>query len=183
MDTKILHIVLLPPEKEFQMAVATSKRLTDEHDVFFTLNNTNSLPHITLAQIEIASAKIEEEIQNIRPLLTDLKKINTSFIDAGSSHMGWVWLCTTFGPILHIHKRIVEAVSHGTVLTAEPFLPHLTITRLKNHGIEESIRAENTLRDICLPKGNLNLTINEAAIGFAGEHGVFEEIIQKVNLT
>ena len=179
---RVLHIVLLPSDEITHETISFSKKLSSEFDTFFTLNEENKIPHITLAQIEISEDDVEEEISNIRMVLRNQNRFLSSFVDVGSNN-GWIWLCTKTHEILQIHNLVADAQTRGTLLTARPYLPHLTITRIKDITTQNQFDARMLLKKLWNAKNtSSNFAIPNAAIGFAGEHGVFEEVLERIPL-
>lgn len=167
-----LHIILLPPETVFEHSIEVSKKMAANFDTFFTLNKTDSLPHLTISGAVFHPDNEKKVMEDISSVLERASKIATSLIDVGS-YMGWVWLCTGWGPVLDLHKEIVSSSEHAQFTTAEPYLPHVTISRLRDHSIQNERSAERFLRDEWnLPE---KIVFEKAMMGLSGEHGVFEK--------
>lgn len=177
--SKLLHIVLVPPEGLLTECIELSQKMGGKFDVHFVLNRESALPHLTLSQLRLHPGNQDKVIAAVSEILQGTKKVPTGIVDV-SSYMGWVWLCTLWGDVSDLHKRVASCSSLAESTTAEPYLPHITITRLRESTHELERKAESALMLSCqLPQ---EIVFEKAMIGIAGEHGVFEKKLLEFDL-
>lgn len=177
---KKIHIVILPNEKLLQKAHEVSAFITSEVESFFTLNSTKAQGHITLSQIETEENDEARIIEEIKKIAESTQHFKASLTGTGSL-AGWTWITTSFGEIQTLHEKVVSIAPPGKSTTAKPYLPHLTILRTRDHSEAHLKKTEKSLKEYWgkLPE---SFNVDKIAIGYAGEHGVFETHVHTFDL-
>ncbi len=160
-DSESLNIVLLPDVPTQEIAINLSNKLANRFPTEFTLNQSNLLPHITLYQAEFPKENLEKIKSVISEISSQIKpfKITLSNFSFLSTFIFW-----NFGnkeKIQKLHEKIVSELNplrnnlimkdllnvneiypgaradvqkFGSLLIGKNYLPHLTISCLKNEN-------------------------------------------------
>ncbi len=201
MNTLALNIAIFPDENTRSQAIALSQSINETTESYFTLDESNYLPHIS-----VYHAIYEESVKNkLTKVVADIAKKTSAFdirlseydyfadylfLNASVSnelyelHMNLLNACNPLrsqiitDSILELIKnnqineqQIALVTKYGHPLTEKFFRPHITLARLK-----DSSAVSETIEK--LPKQEIAMKVNGLAIVNIGPHGTCNQIFE-----
>lgn len=197
-------IVILPNEPVATQAIELSQSISNGERAKFTLNKINFLPHITLFHGVFDQEKLEDVALIIRAILNETQIFDIN-LSGYSHLLGYIfWDAEKTKELLNLHKEIVEKLSahtngmrpefvemlktksvspkrleyiekYGYPLCFEEFIPHITLTRLKN---KENYSSEKVVES--LPEVSRSFSLNQIGVVEIGEHGSCKKILKSI---
>ncbi len=198
-----LGIVLLPPQDVSQAAIQLSKRVADDFQTFFVLEEQSNLPHISLSH----AAFPERNMPQIKKELRTLSEAFTAFLvelaNVSWNKDGWIDIqAVKSKEFLNLHEEVVRALNplrEGSIMASDEvafssysvqeqqnlklygyrhavnlFRPHLTITRLQGGDVASAAQK--------LAGTTFRFAAKTLAVCQLGEHGTCKKLLENFEL-
>lgn len=194
----LLNIVILPDKKIKNLAIQFSKKLADKFPVEFILAKNDYLPHITLYQAEFPEKNIEKIKLTIKDICKKNFSFKINLLGFSNFEKFIFWNIKS-GLINKLHQQVVGKLNplrqglimnnllsvnknlytgvkedikkYGSLLIGKNYLPHLTITCLRNKSYIK--KALQELKN----NNSLVFTVNKIHIGLLDKFGTVRKII------
>ncbi len=194
-----LNIAILPSNNTAMEAIGMSKKVENEIESEFILDNRKVLPHITVYQAQYPNKNVEL----LKKLVQDLSQgesfeVNLDVIEV--SHETFLfWKCDTANVLRELQERAIKIANplreglipaqfanvaglsegdkydiktFGALLIGSRYEPHITITRLKRKE-----DAEKAMRILGSSK-KLSFKPKALILGYLGQHGTVTDVIE-----
>ncbi len=193
-----LNIIILPDLKVSQKALELSKKISQNYETYFTLDNQNFIPHITLYQTIFPKNNVsvlKDRIQKFAKTLKPFKITISTFSVSNETWASWNFLKTEELMKLELQilelanplredlipenlKQLVtdakgkqETENYGALLIKDRYTPHITLTRIKNPQDRKKVI------DLIKEKSELSFLVDKLFLGNLGEHGTINQIV------
>lgn len=195
-----LNIAILVNEDVAEQSIEMSSAVSNRFSTEFTLNNQNFLPHITLYQAHFPTSSLGHIKQKMHELAQNISsfEINLSSITINYETFLW-WNCFKNSQFVGIQKQVVKALNplreghilphlsnirciskedqndiqqFGSLLIGPRYLPHITLTRLRN-----SSDGANALK-MLQKRVSAKFYVNKIILGYLGNHGIVTKAIE-----
>lgn len=197
-------IVILPNQPTTAQAIELSREISKHEPTEFILNNFNFIPHITLFHGVYEQEKIQGIANVIESILHEADNFSIT-LSGYSNLLGYIFWDTDKSKALeNLHKNLVEKLSpltsglraefiemlktksvsprrleyirkYGYPLCFEEYIPHITLSRLKNR---ENSASERLIE--ALTKYEMSFDFSQIGIVEIGDHGSCKKILRVV---
>lgn len=201
MKATTLNIAILPSDEITAQAIEMSKKIADKVGSRFILNSHTLFPHITIYQAQYPNKNINILKSIVKKLCLEQQLFEIQLDMISISHETFLfWNCEKTLTLQNLQKKAVDLANplrngliptsladvtglsegdkydlktFGALLIGPRYMPHITITRLKNE--------EDAKKAIKILAGSKKFSFkpNGLILGYLGEHGVVTGIIKK----
>lgn len=204
MDNLDLNIALLPDNKTSDLAIRMSKELNENFPTNFVLNDTNSIPHLTIYQAQFPIKNVEEVKRQTELLFKNVSSFDMRLDEFSTTPQGNVWwnsedpepmrtfqkeaieLCNSLreGLILPGLEELLttrgpeyrdEIRNYGSLWIGKRYSPHISLT-----AINPTITGQ-VLRFLGEGQG-MGFKAGKIVIGHLGKYGTVTKIIKVLEL-
>lgn len=199
-----LNIAIIPDPRIREEALRLSELLCRNFDAHFVLNTENLIPHITISQARYPERNLEKVIDIVKENTANLKpfKVNLDTFDVRYGQFVF-WNAKRTSSLVGFHQQVVDSTNplreglviehvaameglssedisdrerYGALLIGSRYQPHVTLTRLRQTTpVEEIVRY--------IGKGKQDqFSVEKIIVGYLGNHGVVNGIIEEIPL-
>jgi len=200
-----LNVVFKLPKSVAKKAISLSREISKNNEALFVLDGIRFHPHITIYSPEYPAKNLDKILQKVEEIVNKTKKPTLVFkkTDAHKGFIGIEFNCLT--EIKKIHEMIVAELNplreghirekytnndykvglvpeqqenikkYGYPDSMSLYIPHLTIIRLKDESLAETILKE-------VRWGIPEFTVNKIAVYKMGKHGTCRELVKETFL-
>ena len=198
-----LNIAIIPDEEAQDLAIEMSRKINEKLGSHFTLNKKDLLPHITVYQAHFPKENAERVKNGVAKAISQIEPLIVDMDGFSISHETFLfWRCVKSERLLRLQEDVIRQTNHlrnglilpmlsnvgnvsgedkfdiqnyGSLLIGPHYDPHITIARIKNKD-----DGKNSL--VLLRKQKLSFEVRELIIGYPGDHGTVNGIIEKIPL-
>ncbi|MDO8487541.1 MAG: 2'-5' RNA ligase family protein [Candidatus Curtissbacteria bacterium] len=193
----------MPSKSTANLTISQSKKLGKEFPVNFTLESGKRNPHVTLYQLELPVDNVEKVVDVLSKITDSTIKLKVK-LNKKTNHQNFIfWACQKTKDLQKLHEEIVKAVNplrqnlllpelkntrglnakmkkmvkdYGYTLVYDEFLPHITISNVKNIGDIPSIMKSLKLEE-------REEIFDTLALTTLGPFGTVPKILKKFKLS
>jgi 2'-5' RNA ligase len=197
-----INIAIKPPEEVVQEAVSLSRRMAEQTEGYFVLDNKNFFPHITLYSPEFPAHNKTSILKTVAETTKGTTPFTVRVISL-RSHLGYIDVALeASGGIMKLHEKIMRSLNplrenhlrekyrqeeelskypkeqqenileFGYSEVLTTFTPHLTLTRVTDEG-----NAEELIKG--LEFSIREFTVTQLAAYTMGDNGTCRGIIKE----
>lgn len=193
------NLILFPPEKVASIARELSLDLSERFETSFILNTTNRVPHITIYQANYSINNLEKIGNQLKNFVKEVKPFRVRMGSFSSLAEFVFWNAEITDELQNFHERAVNLLNpirerhednsdldlvgitqgqrrsfehYGTILAYKEFLPHITLTRLRNYS-----DAEAAIK--LLSRRTAEFLVDRFCLATIGQDGTATEILEE----
>lgn len=199
-----LNVALLPDKATTLKAIELSKKLNENLDTHFILNESDLLPHLTIYQAHYPTENIEKIEKEIEGILKNVKPFQMKMKRFWATPQGNVWWNSEDKePMATLQKTSMDKCSplrngliipglekltelgeeyateinnFGSLWLNERYIPHISLTAVDPQNIKKTLNF--------LGEGEIaEFTANEIILGYLGKYGTVTGLIKKFSLS
>ena len=182
-----------------------SRKVNQKIASYFILNEKKVFPHVTVYQGYFPKENIEKVKQSVIRILAKTQPFTIEMGGFSISHETFLfWRCFKSESLLRLQEEVIKETNHlrdglilpmlsnvdefssedkfdtqnyGALLIGPGYNAHMSITRIKN-----AQDGETALEMLGKQKVKHSFKVNSLVIGYLGDHGTVNEIIDKIPL-